>query len=401
MPLPPIQGHLEARRLLARAVANGSLGQSILLHGPAGIGKERLALWLAQRLVCENPEPEGPCGRCAPCRLADRLEHPDIHWFFPLPRPDGASTPEKLLERLEEERAEELQRRRENPYSITEHEKAPAYYLAAIRSLQRLASKRPAMGSRRVFVVGDAELMVPQESAQEAANAFLKLLEEPPPGATVILTSSQPGALLATILSRVLSLRVGPLEAAEIEALLVSGGLVEGEEARRIAQQATGSARRALRIAANPEAADADRRAGRELLVAALTRGPVARLAAANERKPAGARAELAAQLDALNLWMRDLLAVTAGAAERVVDPEARALLERAVAQRAITPDGVMRAIDRVAEARELAYGNVNPQLIVSDLLRSIQRDLQPPAAEPATRRPDRSGNPSHLGAGL
>src|SRR5690606_33586274 len=155
-----------------------------------------------------NAEEIGPCGRCAPCRLVDRLEHPDVHWFFPLPRPDGASTPEKLRERLEEARWDELQLRREQPYRVPEHEKAPAYFLAGIRALQHLASMRPSVGARKVFVVGDAELMVPQESSQEAANAFLKLLEEPPPATTIVITSSQPGALLPTILSRVLSIRV-------------------------------------------------------------------------------------------------------------------------------------------------------------------------------------------------
>ena len=67
---------------------------------------------------------------------------------------------------------------------------------------------RPSVGSRKVFVVGDAEAMVPQESSPEAANAFLKLLEEPPADTTLILTSSNPGALLPTIKSRVLPIRL-------------------------------------------------------------------------------------------------------------------------------------------------------------------------------------------------
>jgi DNA polymerase III subunit delta' len=69
--------------------------------------------------------------------------------------------------------------------------------------LMQMASRSPAMARRKVFIIGDAERMAPQASSQEAANAFLKLLEEPLPDTTLILTSSEPGALLPTIRSRV------------------------------------------------------------------------------------------------------------------------------------------------------------------------------------------------------
>ncbi|MEX2583632.1 MAG: hypothetical protein WD766_10175 [Gemmatimonadota bacterium] len=386
MPLPPIRGHAEVRALLARAVRSGSLPQSILIHGPSGVGKERLGLWVAQALLCELAAGE-PCGRCPSCRLVDRLEHPDLHWFFPMPRPD-ASSPEKLRDRLEEDRATELQRYRDDPFHEPEFEKAPAHFLASIRTLQQLSSVRPAAGSRKVFVVGDAELMVPQESSPEAANAFLKLLEEPPRGTTLVLTSSQPGALLPTIRSRVLSMRVGLVPESEVAELLVDGGLASAEEAETLARRARGSVRRALRLAAAGEAGmDADRQAGRELLIAALTSGADARLGAAHDRKPAGARNELIGQLDGLAEWLRDLLAVSTGAIERVTDSAAVPILKRAIEQREVSPQGVMSGIQRISEARELAAGNVNPQLILADLLRQLQRDLAPSRASPPGRR--------------
>src|SRR5690606_20094006 len=195
MTLPRVRGHQDLRARLARAVSTGGLAQSILLHGPEGIGKERVGLWLAQLLVCTSATPDGPCGACQPCRLVGRLEHPDVHWFFPLPRPEGASA-EKLRDKLEDLRAHELQVRRENPGYVPAFDKAPAHFLAAVQRIQQLAGVRPAMGRRKVFVVGDAELMVPQESSPEAANAFLKLLEEPPDDTTVVVTSAHPGGLL-------------------------------------------------------------------------------------------------------------------------------------------------------------------------------------------------------------
>lgn len=381
MTLPAIRGHAEARRRLARAAAGEGLPQSILLHGPPGVGKERLGLWIAQLVVCESPDAErGPCGACLPCRLSDRLEHPDVHWFFPLPRPD-ASSPEKLREKLEEARGMELQARRENPRHLPSFDRAPAYFLGSVQALQQLAQVRPAMGRRKVFVVGDAELMVPQESSPEAANAFLKLLEEPPAYATLVLTSSQPGALLPTVLSRVLPIRLAPLAAAEVLDFLVEEAGIGEEEGRRVAAVSQGAIGRALRLSPAGDGGaplEKQRRAGREMLLAALSTGPVPRLAAAHDRPPAGARGELMGELEALGEWLRDLMAVAAGGEEEVGDPEVRRLLRRAVEQRGIHPLGPAAALMRVAEARELAQGNVNPQLIVADLLRGIQADLLP-----------------------
>lgn len=379
MSLPPLAGHSETRELLGRSHQAGSLPQSILLHGPRGVGKERLGLWLAQLIVCEVDGAE-PCGRCSPCLLTLRLEHPDVHWFFPLPRPSSSSA-DKLKEKLEDARAEEIQHWRENPFHQPAFDKAPAHFVAAIRSLNGLATMRPAMGNRKVFVVGDAELMVPQESSPEAANAFLKLLEEPPTGTTLIITSSQPGALLPTIRSRVLSVRVGPVGREQIAGMLAGFPGLETADAEGIAGRARGSTGRAIQLAADRTegggAAEAERKAARELLLAALSTSAVARLGEAHDRRPAGARNTLVGELEALAEWLRDLLAVSTGATENVSDSSIVPILSRMVRQRAVTPAGAMRALDRVDTARDLALGNVNPQLIVAGLLADMQRDFE------------------------
>src|SRR5205814_66348 len=77
-----------------------------------------------------------------------------------------------------------------------------------------------AIAKNKVFVIGEAERMVPQEGTEQAANAFLKLLEEPPSNTTIILTSSEPGALLPTIRSRVVTVRVAPVSQADIREFL-------------------------------------------------------------------------------------------------------------------------------------------------------------------------------------
>jgi len=85
------------------------------------------------------------------------------------------------------------------------------------------------MGRRSVFVVGDAEAMVPQAASQQAANAFLKLLEEPPDDTYLVLTSSRRSALLPTVRSRVVGVRVPPLREEEVADFLVDHAGAEPE----------------------------------------------------------------------------------------------------------------------------------------------------------------------------
>jgi DNA polymerase III subunit delta' len=380
MPLPPVYGHADALAMLAAAARAGNLSQSLLVHGPAGVGKERVALWLAQLVMCEAPRADGPCGQCHNCRFIDRLEHPDVHWFFPLPRPDAA-TPEKLRDKLEEARGAELAARRDNPHHVPQFDKAPAYFMGTIQNLQRLAGMRPSVGSRKVFVVGDAEAMVPQESSPEAANAFLKLLEEPPADTTLILTSSNPGALLPTIKSRVLPIRLLRLSNDDVHAFLVREMKMAEGEASALAAIADGAIGRALRLvpgAGGAGTAQRLRETGRDLLTAALADSEAARFAAANAVAPAGARGEFTGTLEALALWLRDLMAVSAGAPDTVAYAAGadEALLRKLAARPGVRPEGVARAILRVQEAQEMAGGNVNPQLIVADLLGGIRRAL-------------------------
>ena len=128
MTLLPVEGHEAVKASLAVSVAEGRLPDSLLFHGPAGVGKQRLALWLGQLLLCSRPSAQGPCGECQSCRMAVRLEHPDLHWFFPLPRPKGAG--DRLGDALEEARAAELAARRAEPLRATTADGMAGIYLA-------------------------------------------------------------------------------------------------------------------------------------------------------------------------------------------------------------------------------------------------------------------------------
>ncbi|MBA3656448.1 MAG: hypothetical protein H0W69_03750, partial [Gemmatimonadaceae bacterium] len=168
MPLIPLFGHLTLQKTLRESLERGALPASILFHGPRGVGKQRLAHWLTQVLLC--PSEKKPCGECQSCRYVLELRHPDVHWFFPRPRlkesdPDAEAIRDDIQEAIEERRSASGVY---GPASGSE-----AIFVATVRALVQTASMKPALGARKVFIVGDAERMVAQEGADQAANAFL------------------------------------------------------------------------------------------------------------------------------------------------------------------------------------------------------------------------------------
>src|SRR2546430_1878358 len=212
MPIPPLYGHEGIRYRLAGAIASGRLPQALLFEGPAGVGKQRLALWVAQALVCEGTgDPKGePCGRCQHCKLVLTLSHPDVHWFMPLEPSKKGGDADKQVELVEEALGEEMATRRQQPLYEPPSGLA-SHGIAAVRLLLRRLVLTPAMGRRKVFLIGDAERLVPQTGAEAAANALLKALEEPPADTAFILTTAAPDSLLPTILSRIVRVRVARL----------------------------------------------------------------------------------------------------------------------------------------------------------------------------------------------
>ena len=158
MALHPLVGHQEVRTALARAHRADTLPASLLLYGARGVGKQHLALWLARLTVCEDPG-DGPCDRCGPCRMALSLEHPDIHWYFPLARPKGVSG-DRLADALERVRYEELSEIRTEPLRPSWSSEVRAIYLGAAKRIRATASKRPTMAEGPVFIIGQAETLV-------------------------------------------------------------------------------------------------------------------------------------------------------------------------------------------------------------------------------------------------
>jgi DNA polymerase-3 subunit delta' len=363
MPLPPIVGHLEARARLSQAVRSGRLPQVLVISGPAGVGKQRLALWLAQLALCERQDPE-PCGRCRACRLVDGLAYADLHWFVPIPRPK-AGDPDKAVEEAAQTLAELMEERRSKPLYGPADGMA-SHSMASVRLLHQQAALTSVEGGRRIFILGDAERLVPQESSQEAANALLKLLEEPPVESLFVLTTVDPRRLLPTIRSRAVPVRLNRLTDEQVRGFLkqhVEPPLAPSALDERVAL-AAGSIGEAL--AAGEETGKAYRAAGQ--LLEAVLAGSAAGYERALKQAPFSARGEFTAMLDALADTLGEAARGTLGQPTR--RPVPPALLRRG------DPGSLLRAMERVAEAREAAYGNVNPQILLAVLSEDLAEVL-------------------------
>lgn len=347
MPLVPLFGHERLRERFTDAYARGSLPASMLLHGPRGVGKQRLALWLGQLLLCEG-EGARPCGKCSQCRFTGDLRHPDLRWIFPRPRlKDG----DPSLDDVRDDYAEAIAERVANGGLYAPPSGSDGIYVATVRAIVRTAALSPALAKRKVFVIGNAERMVPQEGSDAAANAFLKLLEEPPADTTLVLTSSEPGALLPTIRSRVIAVRVAPISDSAVSEFLADPvvktqlrstpeliGMTGGAPGRMLAsaslKEATLQAQRLLQAATSPD------RAGRYRV--AFGRGA------------AGARGSFTDTLDALEVLLHQRVrSGVASGNERL-------------------SSGAAKALEVVERVKEQASGNVNPQLLTASLIREM-----------------------------
>ncbi len=227
-------GHDEVRARFLRALDSGRLHHAWLLHGPAGIGKARLAAALAAAALCENPRADGACGACHACRMFRVGAHPDALFVA---REEG-----KRDLRIEQVR----------------------------EALSFLALSSGA-GARRVVVLDDAGFMNLQ-----AANALLKGLEEPASGSLLLLVCDDPERLPATVRSRCLLQACAPLDDAGVRAVLARLGLPEAhmDFAARLAEGAPGA------VAALADAALADAAAELDALCADPGRADVAALEA-------------------------------------------------------------------------------------------------------------------------
>jgi len=279
MPFRDVVGHARLVSLLSRAVARDTLPPSLILAGPAGVGKRRVAAAVAAALNCLDPRTgdleRDACGTCASCRRIERGVHPDVVTIEP-----GDSGSIKI---------------------------------EPIREVIDRAGFRPFEGRRRVVIIDEADAMVPQ-----AQNALLKTLEEPPSASVFLLVSSMPDVLLPTVRSRCPLLRFAALPVADVVTVLARDHKFAAADARAAADAADGSVGGAL-AASSTDVVEARQTAARLLGQVARGADPSRRIDAAKMLTPAKPsppgveREQLAVCLRAMSSLLRDLSIIGSG----------------------------------------------------------------------------------------
>ena len=339
-----IAGHRRLVELLSRAVARDTLPPSLLLAGPAGVGKRTTAMAIARAVNCLSPvaQDDGEagagervrierdaCGVCAACRRIERQVHPDVIVIEP-----GDTGTIKIEQ---------------------------------VRDVIDRAGFRPFEARRRVIIIDEADAMVPA-----AQNALLKTLEEPPSASIFMLVSSLPDSLLPTVQSRCPRLRFGPLAARDVAAALMRDHGYSEHEAHAAAADAEGSIGRAL-AAQSADLAEVRDAAQRLLEHSARVTDPVRRLDAVKaltggKGTAADERNRLAAYLRAMASLLRDVGLIAAGADEKIL---ANADVRPALAALAKSYDGrrTTSAYAAVDEALTALERNASPKMVADWLV--------------------------------
>jgi DNA polymerase III subunit delta' len=338
-----IIGHEWAVTQLSQSIKADSASHAYLISGVAGIGKALLALRIAQALTCEHAadEPGDPCLNCRTCRRLERGNHPDL-------RIVGMASQAAGLKPDEAARQKELK-------------------IATVREWQRDISLRPYEARRRIFILHDAERL-----NEEASNAMLKTLEEPPPYATLILVANST-ELLATIVSRCRVLRLRPLPRRQVAAALAERG-VTSEDAALLAAWSGGRIGWALQMLNQPEAV-ARRDEQLDALLALQTQPTSAGLRWAEQRAKeyrSGEQASVFAWLELWQAWWRDLLLTAAGSPEGVVNIDRRDQLTRSAARHTLPQ--IHAFATQIGQAAQQLRENGNPQLVLEHVVLQLPR---------------------------
>ncbi|MFC1545220.1 ATP-binding protein [Gemmatimonadota bacterium] len=374
-----------ARRLLEQALSGGEIPPAFLFVGPHGTGKEEAALGFAKTLNCspggeavtdlfgesgsEKPDQGdsglftgvlGGCGTCHACRRIGVYSHPDVIVRMPLPRPKSPKQADPA------DPTEALAFKAEHPYRDPDISGGNlSIGIADVRAVTRQLAYAPVEGGKRVIIFREAELM-----REEAQNALLKSLEEPPDHSLFILTTNRPDALLSTVRSRCRTIHFGPLPHDTISAWLRDEGFALSEEFD-CAALARGSLKRAVAIS---EGGVPAREEALQILSWVIDgRSPQAIKWAAGHTFKSGGGAQVNARqvMDELLSLTRDVAVIQAGSDVPLMNPDQEDLL-RSIGAGATAGAGI-EALEAVIAARGEVDRFVNLALIYTSLFEALK----------------------------
>ena len=223
---------------------SGRLPHALLICGPSGSGKLAFALALTRYVCCSNPSDTDACGKCPSCRMADIMEHPDIHYTFPVIRKkDGKETVS------DDWLPEWRQRIARSPYfslddwsaDMGDPNKQPIIYKSESLEIQRKLSLKSSQGGYKVSII-----WLPEKMNAECGNKLLKLVEEPPEKTLFIFVSEEPEYILPTLAGRMQRINLQPIAENTLANYFTGRMGLTPADASDIARRSEGSLLKAL-----------------------------------------------------------------------------------------------------------------------------------------------------------
>lgn len=245
-----IIGQEDVKHQLMQAVTQNRLSHAMILLAPEGSGGLLLGLAFAQYLVCENKQPEGPCGKCSACIKAARYIHPDIHFSYPvIPRKPGDKP--VSTDYVAEWREFIGQYPYGNAYDwlqfIGAENKQGNITAMECQDIIHKLSLKSFESEYKILL-----MWMPEYLGNEG-NRLLKLIEEPPPNTVFILVAENQEQILATILSRTQLIKANPLPKELVAEALINRAKAQPAKARQAATISSGNYREALQLLQNSD----------------------------------------------------------------------------------------------------------------------------------------------------
>ncbi|MEZ4316036.1 MAG: DNA polymerase III subunit delta' [Myxococcota bacterium] len=327
-----ILGHSAILERLRAAADRDGLHHAYLFEGPEGLGRRRVADWLAMYVNCTASE--RPCGRCSRCLQIAAGNHPDVITLEP--------DPSKASQTIG---------------------------VDAVREVIRKSGYHRFDSKRRFIVVDPADAML-----EPAANALLKTLEEPPEGTGFILLTTSARRLLPTIVSRCQRVRFGAVPVDEIRTFLHDArGVADADLCARLS---LGSPGRALSLA---DGGLERRREARSTLIRIASAGTLKGLFDHDQNLTKGnARSdwlpEATELFEVLEELLRDVVVYASGSGRPLLHADAEDVV--ADWSHRLFPAGVGEVQRALLDARDQLEVNVNGRLVLDAVFTRLRAEL-------------------------
>ncbi len=312
--------------LFKRSKRENRLSHGYLFHGPNGVGKKRLALWLAQSLFClEQTDEVQVCSHCVNCTRIANDNHPDVHWL----EPDGASIK-----------------------------------IDQVREIRSELMKQGMESNQKVLIIDEADKMTVQ-----SANSLLKFIEEPEAGTLLLFLTTNPAKILPTIASRLQPVAFRELPFEQLVKKLEQVGI--SQQKARIFASLTGSVQEAERLNEDEFFQEA-RNASVKLYEGLHHDGPEPLIFIQETWMPLFKdKAALAVGLDLLLLLYRDVFHLMLGENYEPISAGQAELLKRDALRFSLP--AITQDIETVLEAKRKLDSNMNQQLLMEELVLKLK----------------------------